>query len=104
MRHLLWHIIFLAFFLTGPVQILYSQSSFIPEDKGMEPLSTSLTAQDSSPAPVDTASSFVLERIGGVYRFNFFRRPWIRRWHVAGLRGDFQFKNNPLIASLNYGT
>lgn len=131
MRHFLWHIIFLAFFLSGPVETLHSQSPFVYEVEGRESLtlasgnqkkgftryievshepgyvdlfSTSLTAQASSPAPGDTASSFVLERIGGVYRFNFFRRPWIRRWHVAGLRGDFHFKNNPLITSLNYGT
>ncbi|MBS3807458.1 MAG: YaiO family outer membrane beta-barrel protein [Bacteroidales bacterium] len=84
MKHLGLYIIFLAFFLSGPAGSLYSQTP--------------------ATAPSDTTRSLVLERIGGVYRFNFFRKPWVRRWHVAGLRSDLSFRNTPLIGSLNYGT
>jgi len=83
MRSRIVNIILLALLFSGPAEDLYSQSQ--------------------AEQPADSGRSLVMERIGGTYRFHFFRKPWVRRWHVAGARADLRFRNIPLIGSLHYG-
>jgi len=131
MRQLFFYILFWAFFMSGPVENLYSQASClhqavgldsrflshrpqpevdpvwvnIPEELGeMDPFTSDFTQEGPDLASADTSRSLVLEKIGGVYRFNFFPQPWVRRWHVAGLRTDWNYRNTPVIGSVNYGT
>ncbi|MGM0531296.1 MAG: YaiO family outer membrane beta-barrel protein [Bacteroidota bacterium] len=45
----------------------------------------------------------LLKQAGLVHRFSFFKKPWIKRWHVASLRADLNLKNTLLIGMINYG-
>ncbi|MFW6101563.1 MAG: YaiO family outer membrane beta-barrel protein, partial [Bacteroidota bacterium] len=45
----------------------------------------------------------LLKQAGVVHRFNFFRKPWIKRWHVTSLRTDLNLKNSLLLGMINYG-
>ena len=37
------------------------------------------------------------------YRFDFFSKPWVRRWHIVGLRTDVDVKGSRVIGRINYG-
>ena len=45
----------------------------------------------------------LVKQAGLVHRFNFFKKPWIKRWHVTSLRADLNLKNSLLIGQINYG-
>ena len=45
----------------------------------------------------------LVKQAGLVHRFNFFRKPWIKRWHVTSARADLNLKNTLLIGMINYG-
>lgn len=45
----------------------------------------------------------LLKQAGLVHRFSFFRKPWIKRWHVTSARADLNLNNSLLIGMINYG-
>ncbi|MEF8983581.1 MAG: YaiO family outer membrane beta-barrel protein [Bacteroidales bacterium] len=45
----------------------------------------------------------LLKQAGVVHRFSFFRKPWVKRWHVTSLRADLNLKNSLFIGMINYG-
>ena len=51
----------------------------------------------------DSLQRGYLEQAGLEYQFHFFREPWVRRWHVATLRTDWQIKGFPVLAKINAG-
>lgn len=45
----------------------------------------------------------LVKEIGIAHYFDFFKKPWVKRWHIMSLRGELNIKNIPLIGRLNYG-
>ncbi|MCF8335330.1 MAG: YaiO family outer membrane beta-barrel protein, partial [Bacteroidales bacterium] len=45
----------------------------------------------------------ILKEAGVTHYFDFFKKPWIKRWHIVALQGKLNFENTPLIARINYG-
>lgn len=45
----------------------------------------------------------LVKQAGLVHRFNYFRKPWIKRWHLTSARVDMNLKNTLLIGMVNYG-
>ncbi len=45
----------------------------------------------------------VVKEVGIAHYFNFFKKPWVKRWHIMSLRGELNIENIPLIGRINYG-
>jgi YaiO family outer membrane protein len=96
MKQLERYWVFIVFLWVLPVNGLLSQPvSGSQGDKG------SFRA-DTLDSEVDPR--VYMEQAGMEYQFHFFRKPWIRRWHVTTLRTDWRLQGFPVLAKINAGT
>lgn len=107
MKHFVPYRIVLFFVLIVPGKLIFSQDFSMVETSVTEGELSTTGYNKGYPSEAlanpDSLDLMVLERMGLVYQFNFFRQPWVRRWHVAGLRADLNVMETPVIGKINYG-